>query len=144
MPAPLGGFVLGSSGISELVRVTKYSNFWLKSAIWAMRLAKNVTEVKIWILSISENSIPALGRVKGAIYHDFGCCHSLAGRPVSCKPLDSFFTPSGWTRHDCTACRVYQKMAKSCRRARYSGLSFPTSQLYNYLLTPNSRPWFHF
>ncbi len=27
----------------------------------------------------------------------------LAGRPVSCKPLDSFFTPSDWTRHDRTA-----------------------------------------
>ncbi len=45
----------------------------------------------------------------------------LAGRPVSCKPLDSFFTPSDWTRYDCTACRVHQKMVNSCRRARYSG-----------------------
>ncbi len=31
-------------------------------------------------------------------------------RPLSCRP-DSFFTPSDWTRHDCTACRVHQKMA---------------------------------
>ncbi len=35
--------------------------------------------------------------------------------------LDSFFTPSDWTRHDCTACRVHQKMVNSCRRARHSG-----------------------
>ncbi len=39
---------------------------------------------------------------------DFFLCqmadHALAGRPVSCKPLDSFFTPSDWTQHDCTAC----------------------------------------
>ncbi len=46
---------------------------------------------------------------------------ALARRPVSCKPLDSFFTPSDWTRHDCTACGVDQKMVNSCRRARYSG-----------------------
>ncbi len=31
------------------------------------------------------------------------------------------FTPSDWTRHDCTACRVYQKKVNSCRWARYSG-----------------------
>ncbi len=46
-------------------------------------------------------------------------CYMLAERPVSCKPLDSFFTPSDWTRHDCMA-RVHQKMVNSCRRARYS------------------------
>ncbi len=27
-------------------------------------------------------------------------CSNLAGRLVSCKPLDSFFTPSDWTRHE--------------------------------------------
>ncbi len=40
---------------------------------------------------------------------------SLAGRPVSCKP-------SSLTRCDGhTACRVHQKMVKSCRRVRQSG-----------------------
>ncbi len=50
----------------------------------------------------------------GANFHALAV--GLAGRPGSCKPLDSFFTPSDWTRHDCTA-RVHQKMVNSCRRA---------------------------
>ncbi len=62
------------------------------------------------------------GRAHGRLYQPLGdavskgrrCGGYLAGRPVSCKPLDSFFTPSDWTRHDC-------KMVNSCRRARYSG-----------------------
>ena len=61
-------------------------------------------------------------RPRGAHSHCLSVSRvSVAGRPVSCKPLDSFFTPSDWTRHDCTACRVHQKMVNSCRQARYSG-----------------------
>ena len=43
---------------------------------------------------------------------------TLAGRPVSCKPLDSFFTSSDWTRHDCTytVLKMYQvKKSVLCR-----------------------------
>ncbi len=33
----------------------------------------------------------------------------LVERPVSCKPLGSFFTPSDWTRHDCTPAASIRK-----------------------------------
>ncbi len=42
---------------------------------------------------------------------------TIAGRPVSCKPLDSLFTLSDWTRHDCTACGAMLMLGLACTDA---------------------------
>ena len=38
---------------------------------------------------------------------------SVVGRPVSCQPLDSFFAPSDWTRHDCSPAASIRKWQKA-------------------------------
>ena len=76
-----------------------------------------------------------------ANYHQDSCRLTVAGRPVSCKPLDSFFTPD-W--HDMIArlaasIRKWQKAAgePGIPARAYSRLS-PSLYLWQWLRVPGS------